>query len=259
MVRIAWARSRKSTSPMRRFAPDDEVDYLIVGVGSAGGVLLQRLARAGFRVVGFDAGPFWDTERDWVSDEAGSHNLYWNDLRITGGERPAGLWRQQQRQGRRRRLGALGRLHAALPSLRLPRLLRGRRRRRLADLLPGPQAVLRADGAGDSRRRARLLSLGRPARLSLRPAPDGRRRRRADRGCTQLGIGVVARRPRRHHLRLARRPAALHLPRLLHPGLQGRREAEHAHQPRARRHPRTAPRFAPTAWSPASTWARTAA
>ncbi len=75
-------------TPMRHYSMDDEVDYVIVGVGSAGGVLLQRLARAGFRVVGFDAGPFWDTERDWVSDEAGSHNLYWNELRITGGSDP---------------------------------------------------------------------------------------------------------------------------------------------------------------------------
>ena len=82
---------QKIDVPMRRFAPGEEVDFCIVGVGSAGGVLLQRLARAGFRVVGFDAGPFWDTERDWVSDEAGSHKLYWNDLRITGGEDPITL------------------------------------------------------------------------------------------------------------------------------------------------------------------------
>jgi choline dehydrogenase-like flavoprotein len=79
---------QKISQPMRRFDPGEEVDYVIVGVGAAGGVLLQRLARAGFRVVGFDAGPFWDTERDWVSDEAGSYNLYWNDLRITGGSDP---------------------------------------------------------------------------------------------------------------------------------------------------------------------------
>jgi choline dehydrogenase-like flavoprotein len=59
--------------PMRKFAPDDEIDYVIVGVGAGGGVMLQRLARAGFKVIGFDAGPFWDTEKDWVSDEAGSH------------------------------------------------------------------------------------------------------------------------------------------------------------------------------------------
>ena len=73
---------------MRHFSPDEELDYLIVGVGAAGGVLLQRLARAGFRVAGLEAGPFWDTERDWVSDEKGSHQLYWEDMRITGGSHP---------------------------------------------------------------------------------------------------------------------------------------------------------------------------
>jgi choline dehydrogenase-like flavoprotein len=78
-------------SPMRRFADSETVDYCIVGVGSAGGVLVQRLARVGFRVVGLEAGPFWDTEKDWVSDEKGSHELYWNDLRITGGTHPLAL------------------------------------------------------------------------------------------------------------------------------------------------------------------------
>jgi choline dehydrogenase-like flavoprotein len=75
-------------TPMRRFREHDEVDYLIVGVGAAGGVLLQRLACAGFQVLGLEAGPFWDSERDWVSDESGSHKLYWEDLRITGGDNP---------------------------------------------------------------------------------------------------------------------------------------------------------------------------
>ena len=48
--------------PARRFKDTDEVDYVIVGVGAAGGVLMQRLARAGFNVVGLEAGRFWDTE-----------------------------------------------------------------------------------------------------------------------------------------------------------------------------------------------------
>jgi choline dehydrogenase-like flavoprotein len=74
--------------PMKRFRTDDAVDYLIVGVGSAGGVLLQRLARAGFSVAGLEAGPFWDTEKDWVSDETGAHSLYWEDPRVTGGADP---------------------------------------------------------------------------------------------------------------------------------------------------------------------------
>jgi choline dehydrogenase-like flavoprotein len=77
--------------PMRRFKENEEVDYVIVGCGSAGGVLLQRLARAGFRVIALEAGPFWDTERDWVSDESGSHQLYWEDPRVTGGKNPLAL------------------------------------------------------------------------------------------------------------------------------------------------------------------------
>jgi choline dehydrogenase-like flavoprotein len=77
--------------PMKQYGPSEEIDYLVIGVGSAGGVLLQRLARAGFKVVGMEAGPFWDTERDWVSDEAGSHQLYWEDMRVTGGKDPLAL------------------------------------------------------------------------------------------------------------------------------------------------------------------------
>ncbi|MBV9269395.1 MAG: GMC family oxidoreductase [Acidobacteriaceae bacterium] len=84
---------------MQRFRESEAVDYVIVGVGSGGGVLLQRLAKAGFKVVGLEAGPFWDTERDWVSDEAGAHKLYWNDLRITGGEDPLSLGENNSGKG----------------------------------------------------------------------------------------------------------------------------------------------------------------
>jgi len=76
--------------PVRRYG-EQEVDFVIVGIGAGGGVMLQRLARAGFKVIGFDAGPFWDSEQDWVSDEAGSHKLYWEDLRIIGGSDPLAL------------------------------------------------------------------------------------------------------------------------------------------------------------------------
>ncbi|HEY8315065.1 MAG TPA: GMC family oxidoreductase [Candidatus Baltobacteraceae bacterium] len=86
-------------APMRHFAQGDEVDYVIVGVGAGGGVLMQRLARAGFRVVGFDAGPFWDTERDWVSDEKGSHGLYWTEPRITEGDHPLAFGANNSGQG----------------------------------------------------------------------------------------------------------------------------------------------------------------
>jgi choline dehydrogenase-like flavoprotein len=86
-------------APMRRFAPGEEVDVCIVGVGAAGGVLLQRLSRAGLRVVGIEAGPFWDTERDWVSDESGSHKLYWTEERIIDGAHPLTLGENNSGRG----------------------------------------------------------------------------------------------------------------------------------------------------------------
>jgi choline dehydrogenase-like flavoprotein len=76
---------------MRRFDDADEVDVAIVGCGAGGGVLLQRLARAGWKAVAFDAGPFWDPDHDWVSDEAGSHHLYWTDPRVIDGDDPVPL------------------------------------------------------------------------------------------------------------------------------------------------------------------------
>ncbi|HZQ77750.1 MAG TPA: GMC family oxidoreductase [Acidimicrobiia bacterium] len=76
---------------MRRFADDDEVDMVIVGCGAGGGVLVQRLARAGWKVVALDAGPFWDPDADWVSDERGSHHLYWTEPRVIDGADPVPL------------------------------------------------------------------------------------------------------------------------------------------------------------------------
>jgi choline dehydrogenase-like flavoprotein len=73
---------------MRRYADTDEIDLVIVGCGAGGSVLLQRLARAGWRVAALDAGPFWDPDTDWVSDEAGSHQLYWTEPRVIGGTDP---------------------------------------------------------------------------------------------------------------------------------------------------------------------------
>jgi choline dehydrogenase-like flavoprotein len=76
---------------MRRFRDDDELDLVIVGCGAGGSTLLQRLARAGWKVAALDAGPFWDPDADWVSDEAGSHRLYWTEPRVIAGSDPVPL------------------------------------------------------------------------------------------------------------------------------------------------------------------------
>ena len=46
-----------------------------------------------------EKGPFWDPDRDWVSDEAGSHHIYWTDKRIIGGEDPVELGKNNSGHG----------------------------------------------------------------------------------------------------------------------------------------------------------------
>ena len=76
---------------MRRYDATDEVDLVVVGAGAGGAVLTQRMARAGWRVVCLDAGPFWNPDQDWVSDERGAHVLYWTEPRVIGGSDPVPL------------------------------------------------------------------------------------------------------------------------------------------------------------------------
>src|SRR4051794_16371108 len=90
---------RVKTERMRHYRDDDEVDLVIVGCGAGGGTLAQRLARRGWRVVGLERGPFWDPDKDWVSDEAGSHKLYWTDKRIIGGKDPVEMGKNNSGHG----------------------------------------------------------------------------------------------------------------------------------------------------------------
>jgi choline dehydrogenase-like flavoprotein len=46
-----------------------------------------------------ERGPFWDPERDWVSDEAGSEHIYWNDVRIIGGADPVQMGKNNSGHG----------------------------------------------------------------------------------------------------------------------------------------------------------------
>ena len=65
-------RGLQNLDRMRRYGPSDTVDLVIVGAGAGGVTLAQRLARAGWRIVLLERGPFWDPDRDWVSDEKGA-------------------------------------------------------------------------------------------------------------------------------------------------------------------------------------------
>lgn len=93
------SRQLPGEDTMCRYDDTDEVDVVIVGAGAGGSVLAQRLARAGWRVVIVEAGPFWHPDTDWVSDEAGSHGLYWTQKRIIGGDDPIELGKNNSGRG----------------------------------------------------------------------------------------------------------------------------------------------------------------
>ncbi len=93
------SRELPGEDTMRRYSPDEEVDLVIVGAGAGGSVLAQRLARHGWKIVIVEAGPFWHPDEDWVSDEAGSHELYWTQKRIIGGSDPIELGKNNSGRG----------------------------------------------------------------------------------------------------------------------------------------------------------------
>lgn len=92
----------------------EKTDILIVGLGAAGGVLFGKLAEAGFDVTGIDAGPHWETEKDFSSDEREMEKLKWNDARISDGQNPLDVGGGTSGKG----VGG-GTVHYTMMSLRL--------------------------------------------------------------------------------------------------------------------------------------------
>ncbi len=85
--------------PMRCYRDQDEVDFAIVGTGAGGGTLACKLAEAGFSVVALDAGPFWRPLEDFASDEYSQQQLYWRSERITAGDDPVTLGKNNSGRG----------------------------------------------------------------------------------------------------------------------------------------------------------------
>jgi choline dehydrogenase-like flavoprotein len=92
-------RGLQNLDRMAHYDSADEVDLVVVGAGAGGSVLAQRLARHGWRIVVLESGPFWDPDRDWVSDEAGAGKLYWTAPRVIGGADPVELGKNNSGHG----------------------------------------------------------------------------------------------------------------------------------------------------------------
>ncbi|HVV57358.1 MAG TPA: GMC family oxidoreductase [Gaiellaceae bacterium] len=94
-------RGLQNLDRMARYRDEDVVDLVVVGAGAGGGVLAQRLARRGWKVVVLEKGTFWDPDRDWVSDEkgAGQAGLYWLDNRVVSGNDPIDMGKNNSGTG----------------------------------------------------------------------------------------------------------------------------------------------------------------
>ena len=217
---------------MRRFADDDELDIVIVGCGAGGATLLQRLARAGWRVVALDAGPFWDPDTDWVSDELGSHRLYWTEPRVISGADPVPLGSNNSGRG----VGG-SMVHYAGYTPRFH---------------PSDFQTYSPTGSEPTGRSATTTS----AATTRRSKRSCRCRGRRGRGATRTPTGITPTRgwqrrdlpagrsggghrgqggPSSHRQRPVRQPRPLHLPGFLPAGLQGQRQGVAAHHPCSRR------------------------
>ncbi|HKW12669.1 MAG TPA: GMC family oxidoreductase, partial [Gemmatimonadaceae bacterium] len=71
---LAPSFSQAGSSQAVRYAPDADVDFVVVGSGFAGGSMAWTLARAGYKVVVFEQGPYL-TEKDFKHDEIGNFQL----------------------------------------------------------------------------------------------------------------------------------------------------------------------------------------
>ena len=167
---------------MIRYTPKDEVDFVIVGSGGAGGIIAKELSTAGFSVVVLEQGP-WLDQKHTRHDEYATQILYttWNDFfrhpqnfqktaddtpvrssefvglyygRHVGGSNShftANYWRMHENDFRERTLyGA------------------ARRACRLADQLRRPRAVLHEGGMGAWRLRQCPVRSIRRARSRIR-------------------------------------------------------------------------------------------
>ncbi len=209
---------------MARYDDSDDVDICIVGAGAGGSVLAQRLARAGWRVVVIEAGPFWHPDEDWVSDEAGSHLLYWTQKRIIGGADPIEMGKNNSGRG----VGGSMVHYAGY----CPRFHPSDMRTRTLDGVGADWPISYEEIRAHYEIMERELPVagqdwpwGHPHRYPFSPHP-----------VSEAAVGPVARCPShgdqdarrtgRHSQRDLREPPALHLPGVLPPGLQGQRQGQ---------------------------------
>src|ERR1700712_2792333 len=65
------APTTSEETKMKKYSPSEEVDFLVIGSGAAGGVMAKQLSQAGFSVVVLEQGSWgaYGHEQDYNKDE----------------------------------------------------------------------------------------------------------------------------------------------------------------------------------------------
>src|ERR1700760_4993360 len=85
---------------MKKFRPSEEVDFVVIGSGAAGGVMAKQLAVAGFSVVVLEQGPWgaYGHEQDYNKDELSNRFPSQEDMLMTDQARQPNPFRRNASQ-----------------------------------------------------------------------------------------------------------------------------------------------------------------
>ena len=227
-------RGLQNLDRMARYARDDAGRPASSSAPAPAGVTLaQRLARSGWRIVVLEKGPFWDPDRDWVSDEKGAGPIYWTDNRIIGGTDPIEMGKNNSGVGVG---GSMTHFAGYTPRFH-PSDFEVRTRDGVAVDWPISYWDLKASFERVERElpvAGQHWPWGDPHDYPHAPHPSRGAAVKAWQGARDCGIEMRVG-PVSITNGVVRQPAALHLPRLLPPGLQGEREGVAADHAPARR------------------------
>ncbi len=89
---------------MRKFRPQEEVDFVIIGSGAAGGIMAKQLSVAGFSVVVLEQGGWgkYGHEQDYTKDELLNRNPSPEDRLMSDPSRQRNTFRRNDREEARR-------------------------------------------------------------------------------------------------------------------------------------------------------------
>ena len=73
---------------MQKFSSSEIVDAVIIGTGAGGAPIMARFAKAGLKVIAFEAGPFFNPAKDFATDEREQEKIFWQFERLSAGENP---------------------------------------------------------------------------------------------------------------------------------------------------------------------------